>query len=443
MAARANKRTRADAAILDRLECDSRRAQTPLESGQTQLTFDNKLSSSDGILAGLSCAADPQTPDISCDKSQSEGEAGDSDHAAIVDIEQGRAAVGTEAVPRADFDNLQAVVRQIADQMKWFTDKVSEDMALEGTDAVVDVPPLDSEQDNAELGPVPVTTVRAADGDADEADAQGQGLILNDLQAFYADNEKVGADIDPQLSSIIENLTKARLPDDKLKAKLDGYTRPRNTPTLIDTRVNLEIWNKLSPPTRSRDIKLQRIQHSLVQATVAVATGTDALVKALRSGESLACSNMALPMTALVDGLALMINANHDINQQRRDDKKGDLNLAYATLAASDAVTGSSLLYGDDLPSRIKEINEVNRVSSAVGHTSASSSSYGQRRGAMRGRGQRSHPYTTRGGRWTNRFKNAFLDEAGQCQGNRGRSFQKRGRFSKAPPRSNQRDSKQ
>ena len=119
MAARSNKRTRADTAILDRLECDSRGAQTPLESGQTQLTSDNKLSSSDGILAGPSCAADPQTPDISCDKSQSE--AGDSDQAAIVDIE--------------------AVVRQIADQMKWFTDKVSEDMALEGPeppDAVVD-----------------------------------------------------------------------------------------------------------------------------------------------------------------------------------------------------------------------------------------------------------------------------------------------------------------
>ena len=321
MAARSNKRTRADAAILDRLECASRGAQTPLESGQTQLTSDNKLSSSDGILAGPSCAADPQTPDISCDKSQSE--AGDSDQAAIVDIEQGRVAVGTEAVPRADFDNLQAVVRQIADQMKWFTDKVIEDMALEGPDAVVD------EQEDAQLGPV--LTVGVTDA-ADTHQSQGQGIILYDLQAFYADNEKVAADIDPQLSSIIENLTKARLPDDKLKAKLDGYTRPRNCPTLIDTRVNLEIWNKLSPPTRSRDIKLLRIQHSLVQAAVAVATGTDALVKALRSGESLACSNMALPMTA-VDGLALMINANHDINQQRRDDKKGDLNLAYTTLA--------------------------------------------------------------------------------------------------------------
>ena len=151
MAARCNKRTRADAAILDRLECDSRAAQTSLERGQTQLTSDNKLSSSDGNLAGPSCAADPQTPDNCCDKSQSEGEAGDSDQAAI-DIERARIAVGTESVPRTDFDNLQAVVRQIADQMKWFTNKVSEDMALEGPDAVVDAP-LD-EQEDAELGPV-------------------------------------------------------------------------------------------------------------------------------------------------------------------------------------------------------------------------------------------------------------------------------------------------
>ena len=191
--------------------------------------------------------------------------------------------------------------------------------------------------------------------------------------------------------------------------------------------MNPEIWDKLSPPTHLRDIKLQRIQHSLVQAAVAVATGTDALVKALRSGESLPSSNMALPVTALVDGLALLINANHDLNQQKREDKRGDLNHAYKTLAATDSVAGS-LLFEEDLPSasRIKEINKVNRVSSAVGHTPATSSAYGQRRGAMHGR-RRSHPYTTRGGRWTNRFKSAFLDEAGQRHNYRGRSFPKRG----------------
>ena len=173
------------------------------------------------------------------------------------------------------------------------------------------------------------------------------------------------------------------------------------------------------------------------------ATGANSLVKALRSGESLPSSKMALPITLLVDALALLISANHDINQQRRDDKKEDLNLAYKTLAASDSVAGS-LLYGDDLPTRIKEIYEINRVSSAVGYMqAASSSAYGERRGALRGRGA-AHPYTTaRGGRLTNRFRSAFLDEAGQRHNYKGRTFPKRGRFSKTAPWQSQRDGKQ
>ena len=208
-----------------------------MECGQTRLTCDNKLSSSDGQRAGTSCPAD-LAPDICCDKSQSE--TGDRDTQAAIVIERARVAVGTESVPRADFDNLQAVVRQIADQMKWFTDKVSEDMAE--PDRVVDAT-LDAPEDESE----PVLPVGVGD--------ESQGIILNDLQACYADNESVAANIDPQLSNIIGNLTKARLPEEKLKAKLDGYTRPGNCPTLVDTRVNPEIWDKLSPPTHSRDIK--------------------------------------------------------------------------------------------------------------------------------------------------------------------------------------------
>ncbi len=79
-------------------------------------------------------------------------------------------------------------------------------------DATLDVPEAEDESE-------PVLPVGVGD------ESQPQGIILNDLQAFYADNESVAADIDPQLSSIIGNLTKAQLPDEKLKAKLDVYTR--------------------------------------------------------------------------------------------------------------------------------------------------------------------------------------------------------------------------
>ena len=45
----------------------------------------------------------------------SQSETGDSDtHKAAIVMEHARVAVGTESVPRSDFDNLQAVVRQIS-----------------------------------------------------------------------------------------------------------------------------------------------------------------------------------------------------------------------------------------------------------------------------------------------------------------------------------------
>ena len=119
-----SKRTRADSAILDRLENDSRGAQMPVEREHASLTLNNNLSSIDVQLAGPSCA--DVTPDI-CDNSQSE--TGDCDDDGDAGTEGTRTGSGTDSVPRRDFENLQAVVRQIADQMNWFADKVSEDMA--------------------------------------------------------------------------------------------------------------------------------------------------------------------------------------------------------------------------------------------------------------------------------------------------------------------------
>ena len=97
-----SKRTRADSAILDRLENDSLGAQMPVEREHARLTLNNNLSSSDGQLAGPSCA--DVTPDI-CDNSQSE--TGDCDDDGVAGTE----GTCADSMPRADFDNLQAANR--------------------------------------------------------------------------------------------------------------------------------------------------------------------------------------------------------------------------------------------------------------------------------------------------------------------------------------------
>ena len=93
---------------------------------------------------------------------------------------------------------------------------------------------------------------------------------LSGLEQFYVPDERVATDIDGQLVNIVYNVLKKRLPDDKLKEKLQAYVRPGNCGGLTQTRVNHEIWEKLSAATKSRDLKAQRAQQAIVQDMVAV-----------------------------------------------------------------------------------------------------------------------------------------------------------------------------
>ena len=82
--------------------------------------------------------------------------------------------------------------------------------------------------------------------------------------------------MDQQLATIVNNLTKNRLAEEKLKEKLASYVRPGNCEGLTVTRVNPEIlenWRE-----RPRDLKAQRGQTATVQAMVAIATAADNLV---------------------------------------------------------------------------------------------------------------------------------------------------------------------
>ena len=74
--------------------------------------------------------------------------------------------------------------------------------------------------------------------------------------------------------------------------------------------------------TRSRDIKIQRVTNVITQAMVAVASVADDLMTTTRSDEALSKAKMATALTALVDGLALMANANQDLNQRRTEDQR-------------------------------------------------------------------------------------------------------------------------
>ena len=65
-------------------------------------------------------------------------------------------------------------------------------------------------------------------------------------------------DLDDQCRSPVGDKLAARskLSVEKLKEKLNKHSRPQNCENLVGAKVNPEIWSKIRPETRSRDLKM-------------------------------------------------------------------------------------------------------------------------------------------------------------------------------------------
>ena len=208
-------------------------------------------------------------------------------------------------------------------------------------------------------------------------------------------------------------LCQKRLSDDVVKGKLAAYVRPGNCPTLTVTRVNPEIWSKLSSVTRSRDIKIQRVTSVITQSMVAIASVAENLVTATRSDEALSKAKMATALTAVVDGQALMANENQDLNQRRREDQRGDLNTEFCRLCSAAPEDNSQLLYGPDITAQLKlTISDTNRITAKLAPVTATGS--GARHDTTRAHGAsntRFRPYRSqRKPSWSSSLRGGFLE---------------------------------
>ena len=309
-----------------------------------------------------------------------------------------------------DVAQLQTTVEALPEQMAWFVDKLRGD---------VDDKPSDTENtDTAELP----QAAGVSDGQAGQsAAATDPGAdTLTGIESIYAASDNVGPDINAQLAKIVSGFLTTRLPDDKLKEKLTACLAPKNCASIVSARVNAEIWDKLSTQTKSRDVKSQRTQNVLMGAIAGITVMADTLMRASRSGDSLSNAEMSSMFTSLVDAMALLGNVNLDLNQRRRDDQRGDINIAYKNKGlCKDGADGSALLYGENLSTRIDDINRSNKVASSFGKASASgnvnsayqpNSAFRSSRGRSTGR-QQPYGYGSSGSRggWLGKFRAGFF----------------------------------
>ena len=128
-------------------------------------------------------------------------------------------------------------MQTLVEQMAWFMSKVDE---CEPQPEIAD--PVEPDEAAPSTAPDNGTQVGLGLGDEEGKIAD----TLAELEKFYAVNESMAADVDEQLAAIVANLLGTQLSDKILNDKISKYVRPGNCASLTLTRVNSEIWDKLS-----------------------------------------------------------------------------------------------------------------------------------------------------------------------------------------------------
>ena len=117
--------------------------------------------------------------------------------------------------------------------------------------------------------------------------------------------------------------------NDKLQEKMNEIACPQNCEALTKVKVNQLIWDNLSANVRSQDLRIQKVQTSLVKGITVVVLATNKVLGCLDSipeGRDL--------IQSLSDSITMLAKANKEINIQRKEMNKPDLHDDYKHLCS-------------------------------------------------------------------------------------------------------------
>lgn len=203
-----------------------------------------------------------------------------------------------------------------------------------------------------------------ADSEGSDEEGQVAGDDHDLLDEFAQDlhfEDVVGETVQEPLATLLSNMLNKKMDEDTLNKKGELYPRPSNCPEIITPMVNPEIWSKIQKTTRSRDIRMQKVQASNVKGLGALAKLASSLLSA-KSTKSPVSASESLKLC--LDAFAFFANGNQELNNRRKEMIKPDLNARFKDLAKNNPV--SSNLFGDDLSQQVKDINEADKMSKVM-----------------------------------------------------------------------------
>ncbi|XP_070191640.1 uncharacterized protein [Littorina saxatilis] len=185
--------------------------------------------------------------------------------------------------------------------------------------------------------------------------SKNDDLDLKDIAQEYENEEDVGPKINTDLGEVILTMFKGKMSDEKLKEKIAKHRRPENCKIMVP-RVNSEIWDIMDHSAKSKDLRAQSIQKTLLRAVCALASVTDTC---LADKDAVAKSRVK----DLMDAIGLVLKASSDISVDRRAQivTAPQVNRKYRKLLSTE-IPVTDKLFGDDLKNVCATIDSTSKL---------------------------------------------------------------------------------
>ena len=223
-----------------------------------------------------------------------------------------------------------------------------------------------------------------------------ESAFLDSIELNCVDS--CGPEVSPHLAKLVNKFLSEKMNEAAYNNKDELYPRPKNIESTSVPKVNKPIWDGMRKFTRSNDATLQKVQKEFLKSALPI---TEVISKLLAAREDPSILNLDQIVLSLTDSLAFLGAANVEMVNKRKDLIKADLPKSMQGLC-KEGEFSSSLLFGDNLSAKIKDMTEENKVNSKVvvqrpfmNRGSARGRSFYMKRG-VRGRG-RFGPYNREG----------------------------------------------
>lgn len=188
-----------------------------------------------------------------------------------------------------------------------------------------------------------------------------QGNVLEDITKDFQVEETKGPDVPDVLAKLVNSLLGTKTNECSISSRELKYLQPNNVPFVEAPKVNKIVWDAMPGPSRSVDTLMQGIQKDFLLSAIPTVKVIEKLFEARESPQDLDVNEL---ITTLSDSIAFLGTANLKTIRNRREVIRRDIPDKLKGLCNPDVEFTGSLLFGENLMGKIKEVTEASKIAS-------------------------------------------------------------------------------